>query len=448
MSTSRLNNNDSQKESSNPAFDHKLLDEVVKSINVVQTMNECFWVGDKDHKTLYVNPVFEKLSGYSLEECLGRDCVSFFDEEGKRIISQHHGLRLSGKSSQYEANMVSKTGRVIPLLISGGPTKEGGTMGIFTNLSKLKKLSRQEKVTRQILKFSTEAIVILDQNRHISLWNNGATRLFGYKEEDVLNKSIDIVIPAEEVETNQRLLAEVEEKGHIKNIEGRRQTKNGEAIDVLISVTKVLDEENHLIGYLVIYRDVTQQKRTNNELQKRFETIQDAYKELGLQRRHLDYLYEIIDSTVNIETSLESLEKLIVSALCLLTKCDAAILRAYDERKKVLKLASCFGVSPKWLDKHQVKFENSLASEAFENKRPTIIDDVDNNPKHQGSSLLKMHRFKTIVLIPLSINKKIFGTISLYATDASKFRLIETDFLEKIGKQCTIALFAKKTSQK
>lgn len=411
-------------------------------------MNECFWVGDKNHKTLYVNPVFEKLSGYTLEECIGKDCTSFFDEDGKRIINQHHGLRLSGKSSQYEANMVTKTGKLIPLLISGGPTKGGGTMGIFTNLSKLKKLSRQEKVTRQILKFSTEAIVILDQNRHITLWNNGASRLFGYKEDEVLNKSIDIVIPAEETETNRKLLLEVEEKGHIKNIEGRRQTKNGDIIDVLVSVTKVLDDSNHLIGYLVIYRDVTQQKRTNNELQKRFETIQDAYKELGLQRRHLDYLYEIIESTVDAGTSLESLEKLIVSALCLLTKCDASILRLYDEPKKILKLASCFGVSPKWLDKHQVKFENSLASEAFENKRPIILDDIDSNPRHQGSSLLKMHRFKTMVLIPLSINKKIFGTISLYATDASKFRMIETDFLEKIGKQCAVSLFAKRVSIK
>lgn len=439
---------DPQKEIITVSFSDDSLNEVVKSTNVVKTMNECFWVGDKNHKTLYVNPIFEKTSGYSLEECIGRDCVSFFDEEGKRIINQHHRLRLAGKSSQYEANMVTKNGRIIPLLISGSSTKDGGTMGIFTNLSKLKKLGRQEKVTRQILKFSTEAIVILDQNRHITLWNNGSTRIFGHREDEVLNKSIDIVIPSEEVESNQKLITEVDEKGHIKNIEGRRQTKSGEVIDVLISVTKVLDDENKLIGYLVIYRDVTQQKRTNNELQKRFETIQDAYKELGLQRRHLDYLYEIIESTVDPAISLENLEKLIVSALCLLTKCDASILRIYDAPRKVLKLASSFGVSPKWLDKHQVKLENSLAAEAFENKRPIIIDDIDSNPKHQGSSLLKMHRFKTMVLIPLSIEEKIFGTISLYATAATKFRMIETDFLEKIGKQCSIALFAKRISKK
>ncbi|MBI5753913.1 PAS domain S-box protein [Candidatus Peregrinibacteria bacterium] len=424
-------------------------DDILKDVNaanLVKTMNECLWVGDKNHKTVYVNPLFEKTSGYSLEEAIGKDCVFFFDEEGKKIIQKHHEMRSLGKSSQYEANMTSKDGKIIPLLISGTPAKSGGTMGIFTNLTRLKRLSRQEKMTRQILKFSTEAIVILDQNREITLWSNGARQIFGYAEDEILNKNIGLVIPEEEIESNKKLLDDVWEKGHIQNIETRRQTKSGEVIDVLVSVTKVLDEKDHLIGYLVIYRDITQQKRISTELQKRFETIQDAYKELGLQRRHLDYLYEIVDCAIDPNSSLANLEKLIVSALCLLTKCDGAVLRTYDEQKKLLKLSSCFGVSQKWLNKNQIKFENSLAQEAFANKRPIIVDDIDTNPKHQGLKLLKSHNFKAMVLIALAINKKILGSISLYATDASKFRMIETDFLEKVGCQCAISLFAKKYS--
>lgn len=428
--------------------DRAALEKAANSIDIAEAMNECLWLGDRNHKTIYINPVYEKTSGYTLQEAIGQPSDFCFDEATKKTIEHHHQLRKKGVSSQYEGTMISKSGKKIPLLISGAPTSSGGTIGIFTNLTKLKHLARREKITRQILKFSTEAIVILDQNRKITLWNNGATRIFGHREEDVLGKSIDIIIPEEETASNQELLEEVDLKGYIKNTDGRRRTNTGEIIDVLISVTKVIDDGNNLIGYLVIYRDVTQQKRTNNELQKRFETIQDAYKELGLQRRHLDYLYEIIESTVDPSITLESLEKLIVSALCLLTKCDASILRIYDAPRKILKLAASFGVSPKWLDKHQVKFENSLASEAFDNKRPIIIDDIDSNPKHQGSSLLKMHRFKTMVLIPLLVDQKIFGTISLYATAATKFRMIETDFLEKIGKQCSIALFAKRISQK
>lgn len=419
------------------------------AIELANVMNHCFWIGNDLHKTIYSNKIYQKTTEYSLEECIGQPSDFCFTEESKRIIESHHKLRKIGASSKYEAEYITKSGKIIPMLVIGAPSETGGTYGMHIDLREIKNLDSQKRIFEQIIKNSSEAIVILDKNHRITTWNVGAEKMFGYKEQDVLNKKIaSLLVPPELIDENNNIVEEVEEKSVLRNYETKRNTISGEKIDVSLSVSKVTDKNAEFIGYFVTYRDITQQKRISTELQKRFETIQDAYKELGLQRRHLDYLYDIIDATSDAGTTLENLEKLIVSALCLLTKCDAAILRTYEESKKVLKLASSFGVSPKWLDKHQIKLENSLASEAFENRRTIIIDDIDSNPKHQGSSLLKMHRFKTMVLIPLTINKKIFGTISLYATDAAKFRLIETDFLEKIGKQCAISLFTKMISRK
>ncbi len=419
------------------------------AIELANVINHCFWIGNELHKTIYSNKIYQKITEYSLEECIGQPADFCFTEESKKIIENHHRLRKIGASSKYEGEYLTKSGKSIPVLIVGAPSEAGGTYGMHIDLREIKKLDSQTRIFEQIIRNSIEAIVIVDINHKITTWNSGAEKMFGYKEEEVLNKKIaSLLIPEELMEENKKIVEEVEEKNVLRSFETKRNTASGEKIDVSLSITKVSDKNNKFIGYLITYRDITQQKKVSSELQKRFETIQDAYKELGLQRRHLDYLYDIIDAATDSEASLQNLEKLIVSALCLLTKCDASILRIFNEPRKILRLASCFGVSPKWLDKNQIKFEKSLAAEAFENKRPIIIDDIDSNPKHQGSSLLKMHRFKTMVLIPLSINKKIFGTISLYATDAAKFRLIETDFLEKIGKQCAVALFAKKISHK
>ena len=275
--------------------DRAILERVAHSISIAEALNECLWLGDKYHRTIYINPVYEKTSGYSLREAIGRPADFCFDEATKKTIAEHHKLRAKGISSQYEGIMVSKSGKKVPLLISGAPTTTGGTIGIFINLTRVKKLARQEKIAQQILRYSEEALVILDRNRKIKLWNNGATKIFGYKEDEILGKSISLLIPPNLNEENQELLKEVENRGHLKNRETRRAAKNGELVDVSLSVTKITDEKNHFIAYLVIYRDITHQKRIGTELQKRFETIQDAYKELGLQRRHLDYMYEIID---------------------------------------------------------------------------------------------------------------------------------------------------------
>ncbi len=420
----------------------KALEQAVGSSNLATTMKECLWVGDKKHKTVYVNPEFERATGYSIEECIGKPCDFFFDEKGKETIAKHHQLRKSGQHSQYEANLIAKNGTIIPLLISGAPTETGGTVGVFTNLTTLKELSKKEKTANQIIQHSSEAIVILDSKRLIKLWNDGATKLFGYTEEEALEKSIDMVIPLDYREENFDLINEVHRKGQIKNIETKRLNKSGQYIDVSLSVSKVVEETPESEGYLVIYRDISQQKRVGSELQKRFEAIQDAYKELGLQRRYLDYLSEIIDLTVEKSTA-DEVHRLIVSAFSLLTKSDCAILRLYDNKKNILKLQTTFGVNTNWNTKDQIKFKNSIAEEAFKLRRAIIINDIDSYRKHQGLNLLKTHKLKTLILLPLYIEDRLIGTISLYATDPAKFRLIETDFLERMSRQSALAIFTK-----
>lgn len=424
----------------------RALEEVVHSVNIVKTMNECFWIGDQSHNTIYVNPMFEKTSEYSFKECLGKYCTFFFDEEGKRIIEEHHKLRHLGVSSQYEATMVSKSGKRIPLLISGAPTKTGGTMGIFTNLSQLKKLSQQEQLTQQIIKNSAEAIVVLNKNSKITVWNSGASKIFGYKEEEVLNKPISTIVPLDKMEEHNQILKDIDTKKFMRNIETQRITKEGETIEVTISITKVTDEKKKFIGYLVIYKDISLEKKTNIELQKRFEAIQDAYKELGIQKRQIDYLYEISNATTS-NCTLSSLSNLIVSAICLLTKCDGTVLRLYEPQKAVLKLGACIGVSQKWLTKNKFPFKTSLAEEAVKTGRPLLVDNIQSSQKHKGVKLLKAHKFTTLILIPLLLPNKIIGTISLYSSDASKFRFIETDFLENFSKQCAIALYVKQLTE-
>lgn len=419
------------------------------ALKLANVMNHCFWIGDEMHKTIHVNKVYQKLTEYSLEECIGQPADFCFTEDSKKIIENHHKLRKIGASSQYEAEYITKSGKIIPMLIIGAPSETGGTYGMHIDLREFKKLDSQKRISEQIIKNSIEAIVILDKNHKITMWNTGAEKMFEYKETDVLNQKIaPLLVPKELQEENKKIIAEVEEKKILRNFETKRNTASGEKVDVSLSVTKVTDKNGKFIGYLVTYRDITQQKKVSSELQKRFETIQDAYKELGLQRRHLDYLYEIIDSAISKGSNLENFSKLLVSALCMLTKCDGATLRLYAKSNNALKLKACFGVSQKWLNKDQIKFENSLAQEAFKNGRPIIIDDVDLHPKYQGVKLLKIHKFKTMILIPLYVNNEILGSISLYATSADKFRLIETDFLEKIGKQCSLSLFVKRITSK
>jgi len=415
---------------------------------LVDHMNEAVWVGDDNERTVYANPKFCELMGYTMEEMLNKESYDFWDEESARTVRYvNEHKRAKGISSSYEGNLLTKKGERIPVLLSGTPLPWGGTIGIMTDLRELKEKERKERISENIIRNSYEAIVILDKNKNVKLWNQGAHKIFGYEEKEVLGKSIDIVVPIDESEGSDRIMAEVEEKGLVRGIDVRRVTKMGEFVDVTVTVSKVEDEKGGFIGYLVNYVDVTDKKRASDELQKRFETIQDAYKELGIQKRQIDYMNDIGNVAVS-EASLATLENLMVSSISLLTKADAAVLRVYDEEHDSLKLKSCIGVSSNWWSKDKIPFRNGIAAEAFRRRRALIVDNVTMNMKYRGAKLLKEHKFKTLIVTPLFINDKFLGSLNIYAVNPEKFRFIETDFLENFGRQCAMALYVKMNASK
>jgi PAS domain S-box-containing protein len=412
------------------------------AIKLGKAMGYCFWLGNKKHETIYTNEFYQKTTEYSLEECLKKPANFCFDDQSKKRITEHHKLRPRGISSQYEATYLTKSNKKVPMLIIGAPHEDSGTYGIHINLSEIKKLTEKEKISEQIIQNSPEAIVILDKNQKIKFWNNGATKAFGYKEHEALKKSISIIVPKNLKKESRDIIKEVDGKNYIKSIETQRITKNKTIIDVSLTIIRVSNYEKKFLGYLVLYKDISEQKKAHTQLQKRFETIQDAYKELGLQKRQMDYLYEISNMAASSE-KLPALTNLIVSAIALLTKCDGAILRIYKEKTKTLELTACIGVNQKWLSKNKVLLRNSLAEEAIKHKRPLIFDNIQTSSKHQSINLVKSHEFNTLIVIPLLFPSKIIGTISLYAINPAKFRFIETDFLENFSKQCAIALYVK-----
>jgi len=420
--------------------DKEMIKKVAHSIGIAEAMGESFWLSDRNHRTIYVNPIFEKTTGYKASECIGKPADFYFDEESKEKIKKHRALREKGVGSKFEANIVTKSGSKIPVLISGAPTSEGGDLGIFMDLTKEKKLRNINRLAEQIIKNSSEAIVVLNHNRKIEMWNSGAEKIFGYNEEEILGKHINTLIPKEEVHSNITLNEEIERKNFVSNFETTRMGKNGKQVAVSISASKVCDENDQFIGLLVSYRDISENKSMNDELQKRFEAIQDAYKELGLQKRQNDYLQEIATSATNSD-SLSTLGQLIISATTMLTKCDSATLRILEDEH--LRLIGHLGVSQKWLGRSKIPFKNSLAKKAFKNKRPLIIHNIDKVSQHGSTKLVKEHGFKTCIIIPLFVGENCIGSLSTYATDPTKFRLIEQDFLENLGNQCSIALFTK-----
>jgi PAS domain S-box-containing protein len=127
-------------------------------------------------------------------------------------------------------------------------------------------------VYRRIVEQTTDAIIFADREGLIRIWNQGAESVFGFPAEEVLGKSLDVIIPEE--------LRKSHWEGYSKAIaEGRTRTgdrvmatralhKDGSRLYVDISFAVIVDESGHVEGALAIGRNITERYLADKALRK------------------------------------------------------------------------------------------------------------------------------------------------------------------------------------
>ncbi|MGH6890008.1 MAG: sensor histidine kinase [Rhizomicrobium sp.] len=116
-----------------------------------------------------------------------------------------------------------------------------------------------------IVESSDDAIVSKDLNGIIMSWNAGAERLFGYGREEVIGKSITILIPEERVDEEPGILKRIRKGERINHYETVRRRKDGTLIDVSLTVSPINDSHGRVIGASKIARDITERKRSQQQ---------------------------------------------------------------------------------------------------------------------------------------------------------------------------------------
>jgi PAS domain S-box-containing protein len=119
-----------------------------------------------------------------------------------------------------------------------------------------------------IVSSSDDAIVSKTFDGIIQTWNAGAQRIFGYTAEEVIGRSITLLIPPERLDEEPRLLERLRRGESIEHFETVRVTKGGRRIDVSLTVSPVRDADGKLIGASKIARDITPRKQAEAALRE------------------------------------------------------------------------------------------------------------------------------------------------------------------------------------
>ncbi len=108
-----------------------------------------------------------------------------------------------------------------------------------------------------IVASSDDAIIGKTLDGIVIDWNGAAERIFGYPAEEIVGKSIEILLPQELQDEERDILQRVRSGRKVDHFETRRLRKDGAVIDVSITVSPVWDEEGAVIGASKVARDIT-----------------------------------------------------------------------------------------------------------------------------------------------------------------------------------------------
>lgn len=156
-------------------------------------------------KHVAVNDRWVEIMGWPRKEAIGKTAFELgvwadFETRARAI----HLLEKHGRFKDFEGQYRTKGGEVRDFLISAEKIDIGGAGHMLISGHDITERKRAERELRDsearlsgILRISPEAIIVTDGAQRITLFNEGAERIFGYAAAEVTGKSIEMLIPPE-----------------------------------------------------------------------------------------------------------------------------------------------------------------------------------------------------------------------------------------------------------
>ncbi|MEM9339661.1 MAG: PAS domain-containing protein [Bacteroidota bacterium] len=232
-------------------------------------------ITDRDGLIEWVNPGFERITEYSLEEVIGKKPGTFLQgpetsKEDVRQISQ--GIK-SQKPFKHQVYNYSKSGRGYWLSLSITPVfNENNVLERFiaieSDITQEKEAEEQSKYLSLVASRTDNAVIITDKHGMIEWVNDGFVRLTEYTLNEVKGKKPGSFLQGEK--TSQEDVMAIR-RGINRQKPFKQQvynySKSGKGYWLSLSITPIFDEYGEVDKYIAIESDITQQKEAEMELE-------------------------------------------------------------------------------------------------------------------------------------------------------------------------------------
>ena len=255
---------------------------------IFQTTSECVMVVAADGTLLQINPSGVAMLGAErAEQVVGGSVYGLIAEHDRDRFREFNAKICSGEKASLEFDIVTLAGVRRHWESHAAPLRQldGRMVQLATahDITERQDNERTGLLLRAIVDSSDDAIVSKDLNGIITSWNQGAERLFGYKAEEVIGKSITIIIPQDRLDEEPKILARLRRGERVDHFETIRRHKDGTLLNISLTISPVKNSRGHIIGASKIARDITDRKRAEAALiesERRFRELANSMPQI------------------------------------------------------------------------------------------------------------------------------------------------------------------------
>ena len=124
---------------------------------------------------------------------------------------------------------------------------------------------KKKKELASIVESSSDAIISKTLDGIVKSWNQGAYKMYGYTEEEMIGNHISKIIPREKIKEFNQIMERILAGKKVSKTDTLRVKKNGKIVHVSLTISPIKDEEGRVIGASAIGRDVTQERIQNKK---------------------------------------------------------------------------------------------------------------------------------------------------------------------------------------
>jgi PAS domain S-box-containing protein len=136
----------------------------------------------------------------------------------------------------------------------------------------------EEWLAAAVVKESPEAIVVTDPAGLIRLWNDGATRMFGYSAEEALGQNLDLIIPEKLRDRHWKGYFQTMATGYTrygdKLLSVPASHRDGQRLSIEFSVALLRDDADQIVGISAVMREITERRNAEKALRTKIAELE------------------------------------------------------------------------------------------------------------------------------------------------------------------------------